>query len=100
MLSCIAEKKPKKARTKAKASPTIDEEEPLKEEVHASLTVSIQLLEGAMTTVTPRSLEKDYTGKPAYSTHPVTLSLHGAHPHGRLWGFGVCMEALLSLRCD
>ena len=58
-----------------KASPAIEEEEP-KEEIHASLTVSIQLLEGAITAVTLKSLEKDYTGRPAYSALPVLLLLH------------------------
>lgn len=61
----IAEKKLKKAKSKAK--PTVEDEEELKEEIHASLTVSIQLKEAAITRVTPKSLEKDakpgYTGK-------------------------------------
>ena len=72
----IAEKKPKKAKSKAKASPAVEEQEEPKEEVHASLTVSIQLLEGAITPVTLKSLEKDYTGRPAYSALPVILSFH------------------------
>ncbi len=79
MSVCVAEKKPRKAKSKAKASPAIEEEEP-KEEIHASLTVSIQLLEGAITPVTLKSLEKDYTGRPAYSALPVMLSVHSDKP--------------------
>ena len=50
----------------------MEEDEEPKEEIHASLVVSIQLLEGAITPVTLKSLEKEAGGKIANSTHPVT----------------------------
>lgn len=68
-----AEKKPKKGTSKAKTPPTPTAEEEPKEEIHASLTVSIQLLEGAITKISPKSLEKEIAGKPPPSAHPVRL---------------------------
>jgi len=68
-----AEKKPKKGNSKAKTPPTPTSEEDPKEEIHASLTVSIQLLEGAITRISPKSLEKEIAGKAPPSAHPVCL---------------------------
>lgn len=58
----LADKKPKKARSKAKPAPAEEEEEP-KEEIHASLTVTIRLTEDALTRVDPSKLEKEAEAK-------------------------------------
>lgn len=53
-----------------------------------------------MTTTTLKSLEKDYTGKPAYSNHPVSLSLQTAQAPGHTLRLGSLVGILSSVCCD
>ena len=70
----LAEKKPKKARSKAKPAPA--EEEPPEEEVHASLTVTIRLTEDALTRVDPSKLEKEAEAKQPTQNSTMVFSIY------------------------
>ena len=71
----LAEKKSKKARSKVKPAPVEEEEEQPKEEIHASLTVTIRLTEDALTRVDPSKLEKEAEAKQTIQKSTAVFSI-------------------------